>query len=444
MEDIKNPGSPPPEARLHFLDYWRVIRIRKAIIITVFLITAIIATAVTFILPESYSSTARIKVENEGGIIQGMETPSAVNYGYDPYFIQTTFEIIQSEMVLSNVISHMDLNNAWGKKYNNGEPLKTTETLEFLKNQISLAPVRNTKLIAITVYSYDKNEAANLANGIAEAYRDYRLNNSQQTLAAGLDALTQNYLEESNRIDALQHNVENLRREYGIIDGDVMTPQPTMSQDALRKYNDEKLEDERGYKELLTQLQSLQTIEATNKPELRDVIPTMFPESTLSSLLDQLHEAQREQSRLLVDYSSTNFQVARVDALITRLDQQADERVDGFMAGLNAQVNAKKASLDLLTEKVEEAKTNDFADANRNQPYYDEKYKLTQLMEVHRLLYSKIKAQTIDASIPRTSMVEITDVAVPGKAPVKPNKPLNIILGLVFGLIMGIGLAFFI
>jgi uncharacterized protein involved in exopolysaccharide biosynthesis len=48
MDPLKNPSQ--PESKLHFLDYWRVIRIRKAIIITVFLITAIIATAVTFIL----------------------------------------------------------------------------------------------------------------------------------------------------------------------------------------------------------------------------------------------------------------------------------------------------------------------------------------------------------------------------------------------------------
>jgi uncharacterized protein involved in exopolysaccharide biosynthesis len=47
MDEIKTPASAPVEAQLHFLDYWRVIRIRKAIIITVFLITAIIATAVT-------------------------------------------------------------------------------------------------------------------------------------------------------------------------------------------------------------------------------------------------------------------------------------------------------------------------------------------------------------------------------------------------------------
>ena len=41
-------------------------------------------------------------------------------------------------------------------------------------------------------------------------------------------------------------------------------------------------------------------------------------------------------------------------------------------------------------------------------------------------------------------MVQITDPAEPGKAPVKPNKTVNITLGLVFGLIMGVGLAFFI
>src|SRR5882672_11228893 len=148
MDQIKNPvPPPPPETRLHFLDYWRVIRIRKAIIITVFLITAIIATAVTFILPESYASTTKIKVENDGGIINGIQSTAATSMPYDPYFIQTTFEIMQSQLVLSNVIASMDLNVKWGQKYFNGETLKTTETMDILKGRMSLAPVRNTKLI---------------------------------------------------------------------------------------------------------------------------------------------------------------------------------------------------------------------------------------------------------------------------------------------------------
>ena len=55
--------QPQQEARLHFLDYWRIIRIRKTVIIAVFLLVVITATLVTFILPESFVSTARIKVE---------------------------------------------------------------------------------------------------------------------------------------------------------------------------------------------------------------------------------------------------------------------------------------------------------------------------------------------------------------------------------------------
>ena len=50
--------TPPQETKLHFLDYWRIIRLRKTVILAVFLLVVITATLVTFILPESYSSTS--------------------------------------------------------------------------------------------------------------------------------------------------------------------------------------------------------------------------------------------------------------------------------------------------------------------------------------------------------------------------------------------------
>src|ERR1039457_4654116 len=186
MDEFKT--SAPPEAKLHFLDYWRVIRIRKAIIITVFLITAIIATAVTFILPESFMSTARIKVENEVTDITPLSGGTSVGY-YDAYFIQTTFEIMKSQMVLTNVIVELSLNEAWGKKYFNGETLKTTETLEILKQRMQLTPVKNTKLIEINVYDDDKQEAADLANAIAKAYSKYRIDSRRQLTEGALNKL---------------------------------------------------------------------------------------------------------------------------------------------------------------------------------------------------------------------------------------------------------------
>ncbi|MFM2293844.1 MAG: Tyrosine-protein kinase YwqD, partial [Verrucomicrobiota bacterium] len=64
--------------------------------------------------------------------------------------------------------------------------------------------------------------------------------------------------------------------------------------------------------------------------------------------------------------------------------------------------------------------------------------------ELHHLLQSKITANEIDLAIPVDTMVEITDPAQPGKTPVKPNKMLNITIGVIIGLGIGIGLAFFI
>ncbi len=53
MDPLKQ--QPQQESRLHFLDYWRIIRIRKTVIIAVFLLVVITSTLVTFILPEKFN-----------------------------------------------------------------------------------------------------------------------------------------------------------------------------------------------------------------------------------------------------------------------------------------------------------------------------------------------------------------------------------------------------
>ena len=102
MDPLK--ASPPQETKLHFLDYWRIIRLRKTVILAVFLLVVITATLVTFILPESFSSSTRIKIERDQSDITGMAERGGFGVvGYDPYFIQTEFELIQSELILGKV-----------------------------------------------------------------------------------------------------------------------------------------------------------------------------------------------------------------------------------------------------------------------------------------------------------------------------------------------------
>jgi succinoglycan biosynthesis transport protein ExoP len=433
-----------PEARLHFLDYWRIIRIRKAIIITVFLITAIIATAVTFILPVSYSSTAQINIEPDtASDISRMTTGMGGNAPiYDAYFLQTQLEILRGPVVLGKVIEALNLNEVWGKKYGVGT-FKTPETLEFLKNQLNLTPVRNTTLVDLTVYSGDKNEAAALANAIAKAYKAYRLDRQMQKTMGGIKVLDEQFQGEAERIRAIRAKVDGLRKELGITDTDPQSvaPSPTLSQEQLRTYNERMMEGETRYYRLKEQYEQLKSLPSD---KLRDALPTLIPDTVLSGLLEKFNEAQQAFAAKTNDYSPSHPDIIRIRSMVDEVDRQINDRVNGIMTGMENNLNTEKAALDTLRSQVEGAIQKDREEGARGQPYWQEKRNLANLEDYHRALAAKIESEKIDMAIPKTSVVEITTIAEPGKDPVRPNKPLNITLGLVFGLIIGVGLAFFI
>src|SRR2546423_3252841 len=232
MDPLKTP--PPQETKLHFLDYWRIIRIRKTVILAVFLLVVITATLVTFILPESFSSTAKIKIERNQPDIPGLADPR-LSTVYDPYFIQTEFEVIQSEVLLDKVVKDLDLNKVWGEKYNAGGPLKTTETINMLKGRMDLRPVRNTSLIEIRVYSDKADEAATLANAIAKAYQAHRLEEVLRLSRGGIKALEERFFEQEKKIFDAQKELDKLREDLQIPDTVVNenTPVVLMTADTL-------------------------------------------------------------------------------------------------------------------------------------------------------------------------------------------------------------------
>ena len=117
-----NSGSEQSSDKLHILDYWRIIRVRIATILLVFLLTAITTTVVTFLIPPTYMSLSRIAVEKDTSDIAPLMGVQAAQSSFDPYFISTEFEKIQSQVVLSNVVVSLNLQEAW-KDDNGGKPL---------------------------------------------------------------------------------------------------------------------------------------------------------------------------------------------------------------------------------------------------------------------------------------------------------------------------------
>lgn len=440
MDPLKTPA--PQDNKLHFLDYWRIIRIRKTVILAVFFLVVITATLVTFVLPVSYLSTTRIKVDRGVADIAefGGNRPQGV---YDPYFIQTEFETIKSEAVLTNVINRMDLNQVWGQRYNNGQRLKTPKTLEILKGRLALTPVRNTMVISIGVYSEFPEEAADLANAVAEAYKRHRVEIIQSASESGIMALQQQFDEQQKKIDKVNEELAQLREQLKISDAEASGtgPSPSIDFATIQHVNGLLIT---GESELNREERRYEALLAMERSQLRKAIPNVVQDAQFNELNSQFNIAEQALIRAQKDYAEDHPVYKTSKALVEDLNKKIDDRIDGILLGLKTQVEAMRAGVNSLKAKLEEAKATDIKRASETRPYWDKKRDLEVLLSFRKLLETRMTLETVDKNLPYNFMVTITERAVADLRPVKPNKPLNIVLGVVVGLVVGVGLAFFI
>jgi len=152
--------------------------------LTVYLVVFGASALVTAIMPESYLSMTRIEIQRNAAQPSSPNLAPRVSGFYDPYFIQTEFEVIQSDVVLGKVIRDLDLENKWGQRYGRGQRLKPQEVLGLLKMHMDLRPVRSSNLIEIRVFSEIPEEAAVIANKIAEDYQAYEQSTFGATTAS--------------------------------------------------------------------------------------------------------------------------------------------------------------------------------------------------------------------------------------------------------------------
>ncbi len=167
------PGSLWQQARAPIRAHPGLLKVFLLVFGNVFLVGFLVSIIWVSLLPDRYRSTARVKVDLEAATVQkpagALDAPGLYGGG----FLQTEFQIIQSQKVLDRVIQGLDLNRTWGRQYAVEGPLKTDETRVLLRRMIEFQIVTNTSLIEIRACSTDGGEAARIANSIAQAYRDY-------------------------------------------------------------------------------------------------------------------------------------------------------------------------------------------------------------------------------------------------------------------------------
>lgn len=441
-----------PEETLHFLDYWHVIRSRKEVVITFALLVVLAGIVVTFYTPKQYMASTLIQVKRDVSDVDVFRREPAM---YDPLFLRTQFEIIQSSTVIQEVVTRLELSKKLAKayKYDNLPPEKIFDkTVDLLSSDMRARQYRDTDLVEVQIKVQELGEedetapqiAADIANTIAEVYRDQSLDRKRDAVQRALEALSHEIEEQDKKVDAAQAVVDKIRTENEIT---LLYGSGGTSTD-FRKTNLRALEERSMLVRLDLEAQKARFDMAMSLPteELLVAAPYLQPDPSLSKLVTSRREAEVSLSDArLATLGPNHPDVIEARAVLVGLDGKIEEALKGLKIGMQADLGAAQARYDWVLSELKTMR--DFDRISESGAYLEYNKATAELARVTGLrdsLQERYVKERIEMQIPR-SMVEIVELAKPPdlENPVSPDFTLNMVLSIMLGLVLGVCLAYF-
>ena len=430
------------ETTLHFLDYWRVIRSRKEIVLAVLFLVVITGAAYTFTLPKIYAAQSRIEVNNDSVDIDPFsQVPMGGTRGYDPYFLRTQFEIIQSKPILYEVINRLNLQEVWGKKT---EKIPKEVAFKILRSSLEVSQYRDTSLISLTAKREDPKEAARIANELADVYRDARLDLKYKEMTRAMDALSRELEKQQEKVDLAAQRVEQLRQDLDItvLPGSYLG----QSENSVEKLRLQQLEGDRiaARVEMLVAKARYEQLEAMSDEDLQTASSYLTQDPFMEAMRAQIRDYDVALTSLLENYGPNYPEVKQTQASRDELMVKLQRALAGIKKGTQAQYIVAKSKFEALEEELRGVKSSD-QETQREKfvPFNKAQQELDIQRSIMNALRSRIAQEGITLKIPRTP-VEIVDSAEESNRPISPNLILNVLLSIFIGLGSGVGLAYFI
>lgn len=427
------------EAALHAVDYWQVIKNRYGVILLTLLLVFMTAAVITYVMPKKFESSATIEVKPRGQIMQPFGQQNAMASGVarmTPRFFETEFEKIKSRNSLFKVNENLDLTKKWN--------MDKESVIGQLKNCIATNNLRGTDLIAIKVRHTSREDARDIAQETARAYRDYRKEIEGKDSERALTGLKKAVRDQEDKVEDRRSTLSSIVRQRGIIyrgEDSLFGGGGVDDDDAARSAAEAYTKLEQEKIELGSQIQSL--LKYTSDQLMVYAAGLNLPDNIVKTLYPQYLEIRRD-----LDASRTQGLgdrhpiVLELEGRVQNMKKDLDEGIVGLRATLQAQLElaeARLAKVEILKEEKKDLAidrglaTQDYVDAKRN---FETDLALLQVMK------EKLMAESVSEGFNEESIIVHEDPVI-AQAPVSPNVTLNLVLGAVVGLIFGVGIAFF-
>jgi capsular exopolysaccharide synthesis family protein len=481
--------DPNAETEVHLLDYWRAIRKRLWLVISIVVLCTMLSVIYVARKPDIYQAGARVQVDLENNAALVGKTPYVFGPTNDPVYFNTQLQILVSPGLMRRVVKTLDLEHnpdffkgnstqnrsTWatikrmGGFGGNDKPdpnAKPKDELQ-LRNTVAaasshedlaeakrLAPYVNailgglkvdpvketrglykeTRLIDITFTHTDPEVASKVVNAIAETYVYNNLEKKSESNATTGDFLQKRIAELQQQIRTDEERLVNYSKNNQIISLDAS--QNTVVE-RLNGLNRQLLDAENA--RILAESQ----YNAARVPGKASALAEGDEKSANESEA-KAADLRQKRALLLVDATEEAPEVKEIDQQIAELDRQVKEirsrKSTTLLTNLETQYRQTLAREQALRKSFEQqrAQTVTQNEAAINYRIIQQEIETNKTL-LDNLLQRSKENDVIVASKPNN--ISIIDYAIAPDGPIGPNRTRTVFIALFLSLGLGVGLA---
>lgn len=469
-------AEPPPEDKAGssgdpvFKRYLFIMRRHMWPALTVLFISTTLGLVRAFKAPPIYEATARILVERQRPRVMRLEdVADSGALWWGPEYYRTQEQLVQTRAVLDLALENPALRELFeskpGEKHARSESAYTRfrhllkallgvpaplppEPWERLRAAVRAKHIMDTQFIVVQSSHTDPQKAALIANAVAGAFVRYHM---LRRMEVSNDVFL--YLEEQKNKEerALREAEEELQRyrestKITALSSSDETEHPVIKRLAL--LNDELTQTQLKRIELESQSriigEAMHADRARLTPRNENLfsIPAVLNDPTVAQLRSALVSAESDRAALAEIYGPEHPRMQAVLSRISSLQSELQQALNNVHAALATQVDVLREKEQALKDQYEEQ--NRLAlDLGRESLAFQ---RLQNEVERHRKLYDvlvqRMREVELSSDYTRTNVELVERAAVP-KVPSAPNKVRMVLTAILFGLVLGIGLALF-
>jgi polysaccharide biosynthesis transport protein len=434
----------PFEEPLHLRDYWNVVRRRRGLAFSIFLLILAAGLARVVLLRPVYQATAQILIERQ--------IPSVLEFEQHPRaqalddFYQTQYRLLQSRLLARQVVDRVGLLNdpEFGGPRSAAQMNTATqaapgtspdmeEAIDTFLAALKIEPIRDSQMVSVSFSSRRPELAAQAVNTLAEVYIQQTLDFRYRVSAEAGSWLTNEANEQGRKVQAAEAALQEFKEKEGLVSIDerrtLLEQRLKDLGSALTAAKTRRLQKEAVYGQM----------QAAGNPE---ELPGAMESPLIQGLRAELAQLERQGAQL---------------AASGVLDQHPDA------IRLNAQIEGTRQKIALEARRVIRAAQNDYAAAAGEEARVAEALEATKSeslelakrglrydalkrdLEASQTLSDQLVArqkQTDVARDIRASNIHVVDPAIVPHDPVRPRPVRDMALAALLGLLCAVAAAF--